>query len=95
MLVFSFIIISMYVLAYLLLISFKYHDFSNSSTTQKFARDAWWIKALVFAVWSSDTVSQALINQVVYTYLISNYANVLYLAHLERFDFIQHTITLV
>ena len=43
------------------------------------------MKALVSLVYASDTVSQALMIQVAYVYLITNYANPLFLTVLVRF----------
>ena len=45
------------------------------------------MKALVSLVYASDTVSQALMIQVAYVYLITNYANPLFLTKLVRYVF--------
>ncbi|KLO15927.1 hypothetical protein SCHPADRAFT_242920 [Schizopora paradoxa] len=47
-----------------------------------YPKDHWWMKTLVSLVYASDTVSQALMIQVAYVYLITNYANPLFLAKL-------------
>lgn len=50
---------------------------------QDYPRDEWWIKVLVGLVYATDTTSQALISQICYTYLVTNYANPTFLAHME------------
>ncbi|KAF8165087.1 hypothetical protein B0H34DRAFT_222439 [Crassisporium funariophilum] len=41
----------------------------------KYQQDVWYIKALVSAVWTFDTIHQILISHTVYHYVISNYNN--------------------
>ncbi|KAH8116581.1 hypothetical protein DFH11DRAFT_1725338 [Phellopilus nigrolimitatus] len=48
-----------------------------------YPKDNWWMKFLVIVVWALDTIHQALITHSSYVYLITQYANVLYLSHLE------------
>ncbi len=43
------------------------------------------MKSLVCLVYASDTVSQALMIQVAYVYLVTNYANPLFLTKLVRY----------
>ncbi|KAI5116474.1 hypothetical protein M0805_008883 [Coniferiporia weirii] len=50
----------------------------------KYTKDATWLKLHVFGVWAVDTAHQALIIQANYIYLVKEYANVAYLAHLEN-----------
>jgi len=48
-----------------------------------YPRDEWWIKVLVGLVYATDTASQALVSQICYTYLVTNYGNPAFLAHIE------------
>ncbi|KAH8110221.1 hypothetical protein DFH11DRAFT_1547710 [Phellopilus nigrolimitatus] len=50
----------------------------------KYVKDAWWLKLHVALVWAVDTAHQALVIHSVYIYLIKEYGNPAYLAHLER-----------
>ncbi|KAH8116939.1 hypothetical protein DFH11DRAFT_1724869 [Phellopilus nigrolimitatus] len=46
-----------------------------------YSNDGYFLKAHVFVVWALDTAHQALILHSTYTYLVTNYANPVYLEH--------------
>ncbi|KAK0453135.1 hypothetical protein EV421DRAFT_652306 [Armillaria borealis] len=45
--------------------------------------DSLWLKYLVAVTWCADTANQGLISQLVYTYLVTNFANPAYLSALQ------------
>ncbi|SJL01483.1 uncharacterized protein ARMOST_04805 [Armillaria ostoyae] len=45
--------------------------------------DSLWLKYLVVVTWCADTANQGLISQLVYTYLVTNFANPAYLSALQ------------
>jgi len=47
-----------------------------------YPKDAWYIKLLVAAVFLSDTIHQILVTHTIYTYVISNFGNVVELGNL-------------
>lgn len=48
----------------------------------RYKEDSLWIKLLVFVVWALDTTHQGLITHTAYTYLISEYGNLLFLGEI-------------
>ncbi|KAH8113585.1 hypothetical protein DFH11DRAFT_1727587 [Phellopilus nigrolimitatus] len=50
----------------------------------KYTNDGYLLKTHVFVVWALDTAHQALILHSTYSYLIKNYANILFLEHLTN-----------
>ncbi|KAI5118224.1 hypothetical protein M0805_000720 [Coniferiporia weirii] len=49
----------------------------------RYSNDHWRLKLIVVTAWALDTLHQALITHACYVYLITEYANVPYLLHLE------------
>lgn len=50
----------------------------------RYKEDSAWIKLLVFLVWGLDTLHQGLITHTAYTYLVTEYGNLLFLGTIVK-----------